>query len=107
MSEFSEMMAKDPQMGPWAYLPWDIEREDIQYTEEELNDIRTYKGLTDSYTKLFGEINDENARIWSGKKDVTAKWFDEPIPQASDITNLMEVEMYCSIAIDEWQKENS
>ena len=100
--EIMEMVDKDSHIGPWKFLPWDRK---LTFSDEALENMRTYKGQTDSFNQLFGGLTDKNAQLWSEDKNASAGWFNQPIPQAEDITNLMMAEALCATAIYHWKKE--
>ena len=76
------------------------------YTVDDLDKIRSYKGSTESIEEIYGAVNDEAAKDLSEDKNATVSWFDETIPEASDITNLMMAEAVCATAIYR-MKENT
>ena len=100
--EILDMIDKDPSLGPWKFLPWNRE---LKFTENALENMRTYKGQSDSIIQLFGELSDKNAQLWSEDKKATVDWFNQPMSQAEDITNLMMAEALCATAIYKWKKE--
>ena len=84
-----------------------IPKKEYYYTTEDLGAIRDYKGSTDAIKQIYGGVNDEAAKELSEDKNATVSWFDETIPEASDITNLMVAEAVCATALyrmQEYQK---
>lgn len=82
-----------------------IPKKELYYGKEDLDAIRTHKGCTEAIEKIYGAVNDEAAKDLSEDDNATVSWFDETIPEASDITNLMMAEAVCATAIDKLNKE--
>lgn len=76
-----------------------IPRKEYYYKKDDLDAIRTYKGYTESIEQIFGAVDDKAAKELSEDDNATVSWFDETIPEASDITNLMMSEAVCANAI--------
>lgn len=79
-----------------------IPRKEHYYTKYDLDAIRSYKGYTESIEQIFGAVDDKAAKELSEDDNATVSWFDETIPEASDVTNLMMAEAVCANAIDEY-----
>lgn len=74
------------------------------YTLDDLNTIRTYKDSTESIIEVFGAVDDKAAQDLSEDKNATVEWFNETLPEADDITNLMMAEAVCATAISRYNK---
>lgn len=96
-----EIVMLDPSVGPMTWIPG----KEKYYTIEDLNSIRKCKGTTEAIKQIFLNVDDQTAKMLSEDKNATVSWFDESIPEASDITNLMMSEFVCSKAIYNWQQE--
>lgn len=68
------------------------------YTFSDLDEIRKYNNTFKWVEEIFGKDYERAARALSEDKNATASWFDETIPEASDITNLMMSEFVCKNA---------
>ena len=55
--------------------------------------------------QIYGAVNDEAAKDLSEDDNATVSWFDETIPEADDITNLMMAEAVCATAIYRMEQE--
>lgn len=86
--------------GAKYFLP----KKEFYYTTDELDIIREYKGSTEAIEQIFGAVNDKAAQDMSEDKNATVEWFNETLPEADDITNLMMAEAVCATAISRYNK---
>lgn len=99
--EVEIIIAKDPSLGPLTWIP----RKERYYTLGDLNVMRAYKGSTKAIEQIFGAVDDKAAKKLSEDKNATVEWFNETLPEANDITNLMMAEAVCASAINSWENE--
>ena len=99
--EVEIIIAKDPSLGPLTWIP----TKENYYTLDDLNAIRTYKCSTEAIEQIFGAVDDNAAKKLSEDKNATVEWFNETLPEADDITNLMMAEAVCASAINRWKNE--
>lgn len=102
MEDLTETISKDPHLGPWPF----VDTIGVEpYSEEELDIIRNYEGGDESIIQLFGELDDKAAQLLSDNKNATVSWFDETLPEASDVTNKMAARAVCATAIYRWKEK--
>lgn len=103
--EVEIIIAKDPSLGPLTWIPKKERYYTVDDSLDDLNAMRAYKGSTKAIEQIFGAVDDNAARKLSEDENATVEWFNETLPEADDITNLMMAEAVCASAINSWENE--